>query len=479
MESISPDVGTAARLITDYGSGAIHWRPYSADIGQWLGYAPFGFWLVDVLRPRRIVDLCAADNETFLLYCEAVDRLSLKTTCHFAVNEAFGAADHRTETSSKISGRVQCITGSVYEVLKELAGSSVDIMQTDTMQLSICTGTIIDALIARISAAGVFLVRGTRCDTVPPHVSSLLNQLSKRYESLEFVHDGGLRIYCVGSESSEAIKKFFSIAKTRSGRNDLRKIFKRLARPLLQDSGLNSQKSRSVAQDGPSTSSLVGESTESLRTHLEIAHREIGRLTELLLQLNEKHSLPSPSKASQAAEQSSENRRLSEECVRLEQLLGDVEQKERLREQEVIQLTRLVLEKQGVIDGLVAKQKTGSSAKDLPATPRFSRFVKWLKPGSSRRSAKLTADIRMLELSDLFDGEWYAQKYLGGANFKKRSAYHYLSAGANQGNDPSDKFDTEYYLSRNPDVRQAGINPLVHFLKFGRLENRKIKAHQV
>ena len=33
-------------------------------------------------------------------------------------------------------------------------------------------------------------------------------------------------------------------------------------------------------------------------------------------------------------------------------------------------------------------------------------------------------------------------------------------------------FDTDNYLSKYPDVKESGLNPMVHFFKFGIHENR-------
>ncbi len=49
---------------------------------------------------------------------------------------------------------------------------------------------------------------------------------------------------------------------------------------------------------------------------------------------------------------------------------------------------------------------------------------------------------------------------------------HYLTIGAAQGRDPHPLFDTDWYLSRNPDVAEAGINPLAHFLTIGAVQGR-------
>lgn len=49
---------------------------------------------------------------------------------------------------------------------------------------------------------------------------------------------------------------------------------------------------------------------------------------------------------------------------------------------------------------------------------------------------------------------------------------HYLAVGAGRGLDPSPAFSTLMYLTRYPDVARAGINPLLHYRRSGRMEGR-------
>jgi O-antigen biosynthesis protein len=42
-----------------------------------------------------------------------------------------------------------------------------------------------------------------------------------------------------------------------------------------------------------------------------------------------------------------------------------------------------------------------------------------------------------------------------------------LSTGGFEGRDPGPNFDSSWYLSSNDEVKKAGINPLVHYLKYG------------
>ncbi|MGQ0486612.1 MAG: hypothetical protein ACT4SY_14825, partial [Hyphomicrobiales bacterium] len=50
---------------------------------------------------------------------------------------------------------------------------------------------------------------------------------------------------------------------------------------------------------------------------------------------------------------------------------------------------------------------------------------------------------------------------------------HYLRQGWRELRDPSPLFSTAYYLDANPDIQSAAINPLVHYLQNGRGEGRQ------
>src|SRR3546814_12233536 len=81
-------------------------------------------------------------------------------------------------------------------------------------------------------------------------------------------------------------------------------------------------------------------------------------------------------------------------------------------------------------------------------------------------------NIALIEASDLLQVEWYLAQHADSAKSPVGVAEHYLRIGAQLLYDPSPGFSTRRYLRANPDVAAAGMNPLVHYLSFGRGEVR-------
>lgn len=93
-----------------------------------------------------------------------------------------------------------------------------------------------------------------------------------------------------------------------------------------------------------------------------------------------------------------------------------------------------------------------------------------------KRQAQLAKKATLIRESELFDEAWYLQQHPEAASHRYGAAGHYLEVGAAKGANPSPRFDGNAYLQANPDVKQAGMNPLFHYIKFGHIEMRLLKA---
>jgi glycosyltransferase involved in cell wall biosynthesis len=81
----------------------------------------------------------------------------------------------------------------------------------------------------------------------------------------------------------------------------------------------------------------------------------------------------------------------------------------------------------------------------------------------------------VLSKSEYFDSSYYGQQVeTSEARLPKDLVGHYAQIGWRSGLDPHPGFSTNGYLSENPDVWKAGVNPLAHYEEWGKAEERNI-----
>jgi 2-polyprenyl-3-methyl-5-hydroxy-6-metoxy-1,4-benzoquinol methylase len=107
---------------------------------------------------------------------------------------------------------------------------------------------------------------------------------------------------------------------------------------------------------------------------------------------------------------------------------------------------------------------------------RGRRIVASLLPGRVKgyiRQRQVKRRARVITKAGLFDSAYYLSQNpdVGAAGLEP--IHHYLSYGAAEGRDPHEMFDTSFYLEQNPDVATSGVNPLLHFGLHGLAEGRR------
>jgi hypothetical protein len=87
---------------------------------------------------------------------------------------------------------------------------------------------------------------------------------------------------------------------------------------------------------------------------------------------------------------------------------------------------------------------------------------------------RLSREVDLIRQAGAFDEAWYLKQYPDVARAGHSPLLHYLRYGWEEGRDPSPNFSTTFYIQNYPDVGE--INPLVHYVKVGRLDQRKTKG---
>ena len=96
-----------------------------------------------------------------------------------------------------------------------------------------------------------------------------------------------------------------------------------------------------------------------------------------------------------------------------------------------------------------------------------------LFPLRLRRNRQRNQEASLIRASGFFDPDWYLANYPDVAQAGVDPLIHYIQHGGFEGRDPGPSFSSARYLETYKDVKKAGVNPLHHYLKYGRLEERK------
>lgn len=81
-------------------------------------------------------------------------------------------------------------------------------------------------------------------------------------------------------------------------------------------------------------------------------------------------------------------------------------------------------------------------------------------------------ELRLTARSGLFDARWYLRQYPDVAQAWIDPLDHFIRYGAQEDRDPGPQFSSGWYKARYPDVARAGISPLTHYLLQGKREGR-------
>ena len=92
--------------------------------------------------------------------------------------------------------------------------------------------------------------------------------------------------------------------------------------------------------------------------------------------------------------------------------------------------------------------------------------------GQSRRARLEEAAPIDRRTREHFDATYYTENYAHKLAQGENPFTHYLEKGWKEGLNPSSGFDTDFYLSKHPDLQKAGVQPLEHYALFGEAEGR-------
>lgn len=116
----------------------------------------------------------------------------------------------------------------------------------------------------------------------------------------------------------------------------------------------------------------------------------------------------------------------------------------------------------------------GPVPETAPLLRRLKRRARRMLGGKGRGLPEIEREAALgaLRATSWFDPSWYLSQYPDVSQAGMDPIVHYLDHGAAECRDPSPRFSTSFYVGEYPDVAAAGMNPLLHFIRHGLGEGR-------
>jgi GT2 family glycosyltransferase/uncharacterized protein (DUF3084 family) len=486
---------------------AASFTPLSLNFpNAWVGHLPFAAWLIENMSPSVFVELGTHSGNSFFTFCQAVAQSGVPTRC-YAV-DTWQGDEHAGQYDEIIFNRVSTYQQQHYrefsrllrmrfdEALDYFSERSIALLHVDGLHTYEAVRNDFESWLPKLAPGAVVLFHDTNVRERNFGVWKLWEELKEQFPlNLEFLHSHGLGVLQLNdapenarlpwlephSREKQKVVDYFSSLGSRH--LDLAEVFE-LREHVSNLSRISNEKDGHIIyRDGQIASlnhSLIERNSQNTNLTAALADRnsQIAGLAAAVTDRNSKiaslnHNLIERDNriaALSAAVQECENQ--------LSHLTGTVA----VREEQVAQITssrswrltlpiRMIAKSMRMTNGNGGGHGAGVTSPVLHSNGHNGNNERLQQqPYPQQKSESNGTNGRKVQ--PLFDAEWYLQKNPGVRQAGMNPLEHFLQQGWKEGLNPHPLFDVRYYLNANADVREAGIDPLQHFIDSGWKEGR-------
>ena len=466
-------------------SAASLWQPRTIVPSAWIQHAPFGFWIIDTLRPQLLVELGTHRGFSYLIFLQAVKALGLRCSC-FAIDtwkgdEQTGFYDNivlqelHQQHDSLYDDFSELLQATFEDAVNRFEDGSIDLLHIDGRHFYDDVKRDFETWKPKLSDRSVVLFHDTGVLARGFGVHRLWEEISCGFPSFVFTHGHGLGVLGFGTNLPDAVREFLELGRQLQQTALVRSLYARLGEDIQKkwdDSNKFSvlQQDIEILQKHLTTLNSALSSTAKDREQLRLANEASeNRLNSEVREAETRLALVIRQRDDAIVTVSNLEADLAKAHADLERAGADCRQANTDLQRVSADLQKIntdLQKKDAEMRSILMSRswRTMAFMKRIPAAIMHPRnLVKGLVGGQSRK---------LILKSGLFDVEWYRKRYPDVQQAGIDPIEHYLQFGASEGRNPTPLFDSRWYLTHNPDIAATGENPLVHFIVHGWHESR-------
>jgi hypothetical protein len=190
----------------------------AGPLSAWKEHIPFGMMLVDLVRPRVLVELGTHSGESYCAFCQAVCELRLATRC-YAIDTWKGdphTGSYGPETLDELrehhdalyGGFSRLIQSTFDEALAHFADGSIDLLHLDGHHTYASVRHDFESWLPKLSPRAVIILHDTNVRERDFGVWRFWQEVSGKYPSVEFPFCHGLGVLAVGEKVPTRLSSF-------------------------------------------------------------------------------------------------------------------------------------------------------------------------------------------------------------------------------------------------------------------------------